>query len=625
MSFDFTQGITQDDFTKSFGDKPYKELGYSRVTDPKTNEVRYFDFTGKATPIAKPEAPKQPMPGLFEQIGVKPDYFSGMAGGIKRSSSAPDANEPSELGKQLSDRIQKIKDNFSQVASGDSNAAASALSTVGNIVAIPTDIAGSAIKTLSESIMPDAMKEGAKAAIQDIASSSTVQDAVAKYKALKEAHPDVMKAVEGVMDIGSFLLNFIGLPKAAMKTAPLTAIEDSTKTAITNAGNTVADVASNAITKTGEVMSSATTKVGELAKARKEAVVNALPPKTKLQKVLTNLDENVYKRIKEPEYLRKVVDTVEKIDNGDKNLYLSVTQDVADKISSLDFDTKTAFGEIAKEYVKKGQIYDVGARVKDIVESVDSFKTGKDIALTELRNKKGQFDGFKLTKGRYSPYSASEIQNLNGLIDDIRSAKKINADQLLALDQKFSTYYNAVPLGASGAPTPYHAAVMELKDAAQTKIKDMLSGPLRDVYAKYSELSDLKTDFGNRIVDNSGQVKDGAEQFIANLVNSNKGAQVGKVNKYFNLLDVDLVRESQIINDAKKLAMNQAPSGGRLSDFLKTTVFSGLGGVVGSVLGPAGTVAGAAAGAGVGAKITSPRYQLENAIKAAEKAAKAPK
>ncbi len=357
-----------------------------------------------------------------------------------------------------------------------------------------------------------------------------------------------------------------------------------------------------------------------------EAAMSKLPASEKLQGSLTNLGPEIFTRVKDPAYAEKVKKNLDILADSSRNPYHPLAQETAAKIDEVVNTAKTNFSNAAKEYVASGEKYDIGARVNEIVNSVDSFKAGKDIKYTQIRDANGKLAGFKLEKGRYSPFADNEVRLLNNLIGDIRSAKGINADQLLALDQKFGTYYKAISDAAG--PTPYHAAIMELKNATQDRIRKTLTGNLKSAYEEYAKVADMKSDFGNKLVDGQGYVKDTAESFLSNLSNQNKGAIQAKVKEYSDMLGIDLVSEAQAINDAKKFMLTDAPSGGRVSDFLKTNMFTGAGAGMGmTVGGPIGAMGGGTLGAAIGRKFTSPKVvgamAVERSIEAGKAGAKA--
>ena len=406
---------------------------------------------------------------------------------------------------------------------------------------------------------------------------------------------------EDFKDVFEILTSLIG-EKPAQKA--LEEISATSKQFIDEGG----DVLKRTFQETGDLASD----LKNFAVDTKNKLTSVVGDKAKLRSTFTNLDEEIYRRVENPEYAQKVKTNLEVLEQGNTNPYFNLAQNIGEKVNTAWQEAKTFFGETAKKYVAQGTKYDVGARLKEIIDKVDAFKTGKDIRFDVVRGKDGKIKGYKLQRGRYSPYTGEEIGNLNRLIEDIMSARDVNADELLALDQKFGAYYNAVN---PSTPTAYHAAVMELKSATQARIRELLSGDMKKAYEQYARLSNLKDDFGNKIVDAQGNLKPSAEQYLANLTNKNKGVAQLNAKEYQDLLGMDVVNEAQAITDAKKFMLTQAPSGGRLSDFLKSNIFTGLGAAGGGLVGgPVGAGVGAAGGAAMGTKFTSPKFVGKRAI-----------
>ncbi|HEY4482603.1 MAG TPA: hypothetical protein VI953_00305 [Candidatus Paceibacterota bacterium] len=247
--------------------------------------------------------------------------------------------------------------------------------------------------------------------------------------------------------------------------------------------------------------------------------------------------------------------------------------------------------------------------------AVKDFAPGNDIKFEQTRGKDGKLAGFKLTRGKYSPFTQSEINNVNRMIDDITGARKISADEVLALDKKLGQYYNLID--DTAGPRPYHALVMKIKGVTEGMIASVLPLELRSAYTNYAKVQNLRSEFGNKLVDAQGVPKDTAPSFISNLMGKNKEVVQGKVRQYSDLLEMDLVREAQAIADAQKLHLTEAPSGGRVSDILKASLFGGGGGAIGAAVGgPVGAAVGVGVGQGVGRKLTSPRSVGTRAIEA---------
>ena len=65
----------------------------------------------------------------------------------------------------------------------------------------------------------------------------------------------------------------------------------------------------------------------------------------------------------------------------------------------------------------------------------------------------------------------------------------------------FSTAYDEIPLGVNGDPRPYHAAVMSLKASAEETIDKILPPGLKQAFAQYRMLEEMKSAIGNKVID----------------------------------------------------------------------------------------------------------------------------
>ena len=181
---------------------------------------------------------------------------------------------------------------------------------------------------------------------------------------------------------------------------------------------------------------------------------------------------------------------------------------------------------------------------------------------------------------------------MQDLIDTMRRSDNVDVNDLISLRKKFAAAYDAVPLGVNGEPKTYHAAIMAMKEATEKGIDELLPSALKTANADYRRFEELKSAFGNRIVDSKGNVKDTAETFLSNLGNLNKGELRAKVKAFEDMTGIDLVDEIQVMKDAQKLSPLFASTGSRTQDIFRALAVGGLG--VG-VAGPVGSAVGLAA------------------------------
>ena len=441
------------------------------------------------------------------------------------------------------------------------------------------------LKTIYDLVTPEKAKQEGAQAIQDLAQTKTGQAISNTIYNFAQNNPTIANEISKTLDIAN-----LALPQLR---------------------NPITNVARNVNAGAQEIVSPALSGASQLVKRGANAAIDSVPTisnSPRAASFLTNVDQEVFKRVaNSPEYAQKVLKSSDEIIAGGTNPYFSKAEELAGQFTTAETETKNLFKSQIKQFTDKNQRFDVGARVNEIIDSVDDFRTGKDIQFTQLRNKDGSLGAYKITKGQFSPYSTEEIVNLNSLVNDIRSAKNITADQLIALDQKIASYYNRVPLGANQTPTPYHAAVMQLKEATESRISDLLPDSLKVAYEKYASLNRAKSAFISKIVDEQGNVRTTAESFLSNLLNKNKGQIQKTILDFEKATGINLLDDVQAIRDAIALSQVNPATGSRISDILKATMFTGGGATLGSLAGPGGAVAGATTGTVIGSQLTSPR------------------
>lgn len=474
--------------------------------------------------------------------------------------------------------IDRTKQSFKDIATNESVAAAPFVfgRAVRDVVAAAgaavTGVGGEAVKTIYNFVTPESGKQEGAQLVQEIAGSRLGQGISNTIYDFAQNYPTVASEIGKTLDIAG-----LAFPLSKTVTRPAT-----------------------------NIARSGLETVGQVASRAKQVTPSITSPRA--ASFLTNVDQNVFKRVAQnPEYAQKVLKASDEIVSGGTNPFLNKAEDLATQLKENDILIKNEFKNSIKTFTNKNDRFDVGARVNEIIDSVDDFRTGKDIKFEQLRNKDGSFGKYKITKGQFSPYSTEEIINLNSLINDIQSARNITADQLIALDQKIASYYNRVPLGANQTPTPYHAAVMQLKEATESRITDLLPDNLKVSYEKYANLNKAKSSFINKIIDEQGNVRPGAESFLSNLLNKNKGQIQKEIDAFQKATGINLLDDVQSIRDAIVLSQVNPATGSRISDILKTVLFTGGGSAAGSLLGPGGAVGGATVGGIIGTQLTSPR------------------
>lgn len=318
------------------------------------------------------------------------------------------------------------------------------------------------------------------------------------------------------------------------------------------------------------------------------------------ESVATGVPRDVLTRAATPEYAPRIEKAIAQIAETPNQPYLSLAQHTAQNLSARNTQVAKNITKSIEEFQKfqPNTRFNVAPKVPDIVRSLKSFEpSGLKVetrTATSISGKGKQTA--HIVRSEQSPFSAREVELMQDLVDTMKKSDSVDVNNLLALRKKFGAAYDAVPLGVNGEPKPYHAAVMAMKEATEKVIDDLLPAQLKKANDEYRRFEDLKTAFGNRIIDSQGNLKDGAEQFISNLGNLNKGELRSKVEQYKDLTGVDLVDEIQVLKDAQKLSPLFATTGNRTQDIFRALIVGALG---------IGT--GGPAGSAVALGLTSPR------------------
>lgn len=319
---------------------------------------------------------------------------------------------------------------------------------------------------------------------------------------------------------------------------------------------------------------------GGLGKAGKSVV-------TKVGEVLTGVENSKLKN-----WFNLAKNSPEKIDALKETInlhpqepFLGFAQKIADKLTTLKTQAQEAWQGAKTVFEEKfpQTTFDLSSKVGELKSGLNNF----GLTLNQTKNKLGQFKDFVVApKSKISGFTEPEVGHIQKLVDLLKNAKDYTTDDLLALRQNFDNAYNAVKYSVDGKPTKYHALVMELKGQAEKFIDGVLPLELKDANQLYKNYYDISSKLGNKIVDASGEVKKGAETFLGNIMNVNKGAERKSVLEAGQKLGIDVLDEANNLKNAKELSQ-------LVPNSTKNRTMDVIRGVVGSKAFTAGAGAGA--------------------------------
>lgn len=258
------------------------------------------------------------------------------------------------------------------------------------------------------------------------------------------------------------------------------------------------------------------------------------------------------------------------VKDNKENPYYKLANETGQQINSLKEEAKTSWDLGVKEFEKKypQQRINVGQNAQSLREKLKPF------GLTV------NSDGSAvIPSGKVSQFDKKEIEYLSSLMNDIKNAKNLKPNDLLRLKEKVSSYYDKIPLGVNGNPKQYHAAVMNLVEGVDDVISKVSPEELKTAFQNYRQYYDVLDGFGKRIVDGQGNVKVGAEQFLSNIGNLNKGEQRKIIDGLRSVLGVDLIQEVEMIKAAQQFNNLFPQTGSRTQDIVRSGLIYGGGGL----------------------------------------------
>jgi hypothetical protein len=475
---------------------------------------------------AKPAAAPAPQPtGLFSRIKT----------GVSQA---------------FTERDKKVAEAASKVNQGKQSKTEGILQATGQAAGLVTDTAMVAAKEAVRSVAPSAIP-AIKRTISSVAETKPVQKVVEKYGEFKEAHPRAAANVEAGVNIAGVLPTIKGA-QIAGKTAAKGAL-------------TAAETGVDAAIKTGQ--------------AAKKLPAGAAS-------VLTNVPRDVFERAANPEWTPLIEKAIKHVSENERQPYFDLAKRTSEALNVAEEQAARRLGH-EKMFFRSdnpGATFDVASKYEDIVMALKPYRSS-GIVVDGDKGARGKIVDYRISQTPQSSFTSREVEKLNGLLDKLKVSTDVEIDDLLSLRQSFSTAYDEIPLGVNGDPRPYHAAVMSMKTAAEQTIDRILPPNLKEAFAQYRVLEEMKSAIGNKVIDGKGEMKDSAEQFFSNLSNINKGNVRSSAEDLKAITGIDITREVQALKDAQKLSENFARTGSRSQDILRAILATGMGSVSGGLPG----------------------------------------
>ena len=462
----------------------------------------------------------------------------------------------------FTDRSKTMAAAKSNVEAGKQTKNEGVLQVAGQVAGLVGDAAFTTAKETVRSVAPSAIpvvKKTIGAAMQ----TKPVQAVAEGYDKLQEKYPRATANVEAIANIGSLI------PQAKVA-------QVGTK------------LAGKGVLEGTELAAKGAQKAGAAAKNTPSRAAS----------ILTNVPKEDFEFAADPKFAPIVEKAMSHVADNEKQPYFELANRASMGINKADEDAAKVLQQ-AKLDFKSGEPnarFDVRPYKNELVGQLQTFK---EYGL-ELRGDKN----FKLAKTAQSPFSTRELDALNALLTKINASDELDVDNLLALSKSLNAAYDEVPLGVNGTPRPYHAVLMSIKAPTEHFIDNILPPNLRTAFDQYRLVQEMKSEIGNKLIDGEGNLKDTAEQFLANLSNTNKGNTRLNAEQIRALTGIDINNEVRAVKVAQKFSNVFPSTGSRTQDVMRSILATGLGTLT---MGPVGMAAGIAA--------TSPKLLGKAAIK----------
>jgi hypothetical protein len=322
-----------------------------------------------------------------------------------------------------------------------------------------------------------------------------------------------------------------------------------------------------------------------------------------IRSIATGVPKEVFQGIKENPDAYAVA--LQHVTENPKQPFLQLADTIKNRMVDTMGKAQQAYKQGADALAQKftGKTFNLNPGLKSLFNTLNN-----DFHIAVKPSTSGNY-AYEAVKTAQTPLSNKDLGVIDDLIHSVAQSKKVDLKTAVDLRQKFDEVYNNLPLSASGEKTKLHAVVQSMSNKVDEIVNKAIP-ELKPINQNFSQVKNIFDTFKTKFVDSNGQLKQGAEQFLSNLQNLNKGAQQQSIATLERLTGVPILDNIELLKNAQKLQGLIAPTGNRTRDILNALL-------IGSGVWMHNPVA-----AGAGFLATSPRMVGEASIKA-EKAVEA--
>ena len=290
------------------------------------------------------------------------------------------------------------------------------------------------------------------------------------------------------------------------------------------------------------------------------------PTLTSMKSAFTGVSSKVFDRVRKSpdayeEALKRVSET--------KNPFINMAEEIGSKIHSVKTTAQNLFTRAKDRAIQsnQGKLFNTKGVLPRVNEAISEFnlkiRGGKVIPTTKTS---------PFLSGGKPTQELKEIQDITTKM----FRDKLNVNELFDLQTSIrSSLDRAYSTNDSKMISLLNKLTREATDYINQVLPDVRAA--NQMYRKYYDIMD--GGFGKKVVDSQGIVKPGAESFLSNLPNANKGVLQKSIANVERELGVPILDNITIYKDAQQLNKLFPTTGSRTQDILRSlAITAGAGG-----------------------------------------------
>lgn len=324
-------------------------------------------------------------------------------------------------------------------------------------------------------------------------------------------------------------------------------------------GATAVEKTVGAVKKVGEKVPVVAKSIA--TKAQQTATKNAKTAgaiRTSVTSKVSGIDPVLLQEAKtNPLKIEKALKTVKDSPRGS---FHEIAKRTAGAIKNLRDSAQKAFTTAKKPFVESNRTFDLSKKLPEVTAKLN--ETSPLVKITQLRDKTGKLTSQFRVEAPVGILDTKEQKIIQGMVDRIRTAKKMTPDAVLNLRSELGSFYESLP-SVAGKSTPAQKIAKQLMGDTIQSVEAILPKELSGAYSMYRKYYDIYDKLGKKLLDSKGNLKTTAEGILSSSAGNDKEQMRNLLRVIGEELGIDINTEVANITAIKKM-LGQPISGQRL-------------------------------------------------------------